>query len=208
MVPSDPNTEPNTVSTDLLPTALLLNGGVFNSSLITQRLIALLSDWLGRPITLLDNPHPDWSVALGAVAYAKARRGAQLKIGGGAARSYFLHLQEKNKLGKALCLLAKGSEEGQEIRLTSRRFALTVGEPVRFNLLTSTHEHITQEQRVQNGALFTIDTDKFQPCRLILLLYPHSTHRACRQPKAARRSAIGLPINRGGHSANRVCQSQ
>lgn len=95
VVPSDPNTEPNTVSTDLLPTALLLNGGVFNSSLITQRLIALLSDWLGRPITLLDNPHPDWSVALGAVAYAKARRGAQLKIGGGAARSYFLHLQEK-----------------------------------------------------------------------------------------------------------------
>ncbi|WP_200855896.1 hypothetical protein, partial [Klebsiella pneumoniae] len=77
VVPSDPNTEPNTVSTDLLPTALLLNGGVFNSSLITQRLIALLSDWLGRPITLLDNPHPDWSVALGAVAYAKARRGAQ-----------------------------------------------------------------------------------------------------------------------------------
>ncbi|WP_196215760.1 Hsp70 family protein, partial [Vibrio cholerae] len=94
LVPSEPNTE----STDLLPTALLLNGGVFNSSLITQRLIALLSDWLGRLITLLDNPHPDWSVALGAVAYAKARRGAQLKIGGGAARSYFLHLQEKNKL--------------------------------------------------------------------------------------------------------------
>ncbi|HFG1569918.1 TPA: Hsp70 family protein [Vibrio cholerae] len=172
VVPSDPNTEPSTESTDLLPTALLLNGGVFNSSLITQRLIALLSDWLGRPITLLDNPHPDWSVALGAVAYAKARRGAQLKIGGGAARSYFLHLQEKNKLGKALCLLAKGSEEGQEIRLTSRRFALTVGEPVRFNLLTSTHEHITQEQRVQNGALFTIDTDKFQPLPPYIVTLP------------------------------------
>ncbi|MCX9564462.1 Hsp70 family protein, partial [Vibrio cholerae] len=45
-----------------LPTGLLLNGGVFNSELITQRLITLLSDWLGRPITLLDNPHPDWSV--------------------------------------------------------------------------------------------------------------------------------------------------
>ncbi len=60
-------------------------------------------------------------------------------------------------------MVAKGGEEGQEIRLTSRRFALTVGEPVRFNLLTSTHLHITQEQRVQNGALVTIDTDKFQP---------------------------------------------
>ncbi|EQA4696860.1 Hsp70 family protein [Vibrio cholerae] len=155
-----------------LPTGLLLNGGVFNSELITQRLIALLSGWLGRPITLLDNPHPDWSVALGAVAYAKARRGAQLKIGGGSARSYFLHLQEKNKLGKALCLLAKGSEEGQEIRLTSRRFSLTVGEPVRFNLLTSTHDQIVPEQKVQNGALLPIDPDKFQPLPPYVLTLP------------------------------------
>ncbi|EEY38659.1 Hsp70 family protein [Vibrio mimicus] len=155
-----------------LPTGLLLNGGVFNSELITQRLITLLSGWLGRPITLLDNPHPDWSVALGAVAYAKARHGAQLKIGGGSARSYFLHLQEKNKLGKALCLLAKGSEEGQEIRLTSRRFSLTVGEPVRFNLLTSTHDQIVPEQKVQNGALLSIDPDKFQPLPPYVLTLP------------------------------------
>lgn len=155
-----------------LPTGLLLNGGVFNSELITQRVITLLSNWLGRPITLLDNPHPDWSVALGAVAYAKARHGAQLKIGGGSARSYFLHLQEKNKLGKALCLLAKGCEEGQEIRLTSRRFALTVGEPVRFNLLTSTHDQIVADQKVQNGALLAIDPDKFQPLPPYVLTLP------------------------------------
>lgn len=69
-------------------------------------------------------------------------------------------------------MLAKGSEEGQEIRLTSRRFALTVGEPVRFNLLTSTHDHVTQEQRVQNGALFTIDTDKFQPLPPYIVTLP------------------------------------
>ncbi|QIL84506.1 hsp70 family protein [Vibrio sp. HDW18] len=162
---SQPHTAEQT-STDnpsRLPTALLLNGGVFNSELIRSRLVTLLSEWLGRPVTLLDNPHPDWSVALGAVAYAKATRGAQLKIGGGAARSYFLHLPEKNRLGNALCLLAKGSREGQEIRLTSRRFALTVGEPVRFNLLTSTHGQISADGKIQNGALVAIDPDKFQP---------------------------------------------
>ena len=152
--------EPNQAA---IPVGLLLNGGLFNSELITKRLLQLLENWRQSPITLLDNPHPDWSVALGAVAFAKARRGAQLKIGGGAARSYFLHLQEKNKMGNALCLLAKGTEEGQEIRLTGRRFSLTLGEPVRFNLLTSTHDTIAQDTAIQNGVVVKVDPDLFAP---------------------------------------------
>ncbi|MFL0864896.1 Hsp70 family protein [Vibrio parahaemolyticus] len=146
-----------------IPVGLLLNGGVFNSDLVTERVTTLLSDWRGAPVTILDNPHPDWSVALGAVAFGKARRGAQLKIGGGAARSYFLHLQEKNKMGKALCLLAKGTEEGHEIRLSGRRFSLTLGEPVRFNLLTSTHDTLTNNTAIQNGVMVDVDPDLFAP---------------------------------------------
>ncbi|MET2850293.1 Hsp70 family protein [Vibrio owensii] len=146
-----------------IPVGLLLNGGVFNSELVTDRVTTLLSDWRGAPVTVLDNPHPDWSVALGAVAFGKARRGAQLKIGGGAARSYFLHLQEKNKMGKALCLLAKGTEEGHEIRLSGRRFSLTLGEPVRFNLLTSTHDTLTNNTAIQNGVMVDVDPDLFAP---------------------------------------------
>ncbi|PFG56080.1 molecular chaperone DnaK (HSP70) [Vibrio sp. ES.051] len=146
-----------------IPIGVLLNGGVFNSDLVTERIAALLSAWRGAPVTVLDNPHPDWSVALGAVAFGKARRGAQLKIGGGAARSYFLHLQEKNKMGKALCLLAKGTEEGHEIRLSGRRFSLTLGEPVRFNLLTSTHDTLTNNTTIQNGVMVDVDPDFFAP---------------------------------------------
>ncbi|WP_394243218.1 Hsp70 family protein [Vibrio astriarenae] len=146
-----------------IPVGLLLNGGVFNSELVTERITSLLGNWRGSSVTVLDNPHPDLSVALGAVAYAKARRGAQLKIGGGAARSYFLHLQEKNKIGRALCLLAKGTDEGNEIRLTGRRFALTLGEPVRFNLLTSTHDSIVGSEAIKNGSISAIDPDLFSP---------------------------------------------
>ncbi|WP_045488383.1 Hsp70 family protein [Vibrio harveyi] len=146
-----------------IPVGLLLNGGVFNSELVTERVTTLLFDWRGAPVTVLDNPHPDWSVALGAVAFGKARRGAQLRIGGGAARSYFLHLQEKNKMGKALCLLAKGTEEGHEIRLSGRRFSLTLGEPVRFNLLTSTHDTLTNNTAIQNGVMVDVDPDLFAP---------------------------------------------
>ncbi len=149
-----------------LPVGVIFNGGVFNSELVTKRMTNLLSGWRDSSICVLQNPHPDWSVALGAVAYGKARHGALIKIGGGAARSYFLHLQEKNKKSKALCLLAKGTEEGQEIRLTGRRFALTLGEPVRFNLLTSTHEEIgennsTLSVSVKNGLVVDVNTEQF-----------------------------------------------
>ncbi|NOI57662.1 Hsp70 family protein [Vibrio coralliilyticus] len=150
-------------STPAVPVGLLLNGGVFNSELVTERVTTLLGNWRGAPVAVLDNPHPDWSVALGAVAFGKARRGAQLKIGGGAARSYFLHLQEKNKMGKALCLLAKGTDEGHEIRLSGRRFSLTLGEPVRFNLLTSTHDTLTHNTEIQNGVMVEVDPDIFSP---------------------------------------------
>jgi molecular chaperone DnaK (HSP70) len=145
-----------------VPVGLLLNGGVFNSPLIESRMVDILEGWKGSPITLLDNPHPDLSVALGAVSYAKARRGAQLKIGGGVARSYFLQLTENGK-DKAICLLAKGTEESQEIRLTSRRFALTLGEPVRFNLLTTTHDRIHPNTQIQNGLLTEFNTEQFFP---------------------------------------------
>ncbi|MEL0611490.1 hypothetical protein, partial [Vibrio echinoideorum] len=59
------------------PDGVLHNGGVFNSELVTERITQLLGSWNRSPITVLDNHHPDWSVALGAVAFGKARTGAQ-----------------------------------------------------------------------------------------------------------------------------------
>ncbi|WP_153447050.1 Hsp70 family protein [Vibrio algicola] len=144
-----------------IPSGLLLNGGVFNSELVENRMVDLLSQWQGSPITLLDNPSPDLSVAFGAVAYAKARRGAQLKIGGGSARSYFLHLKHKKKSSQALCLLAKGTEAGQEIRLTGRKFLLTLGEPIQIDMLTSTQEQFIDDANrlthPQNSLLLSVD---------------------------------------------------
>lgn len=66
-------------------------------------------------------------------------------------------------MGKALCLLAKGTEEGHEIRLSGRRFSLTLGEPVRFNLLTSTHDTLTNNTDIQNGVMVDVDPDLFAP---------------------------------------------
>ncbi len=139
-----------------IPQALLLNGGVFNSPQIVNRLQAVFSHWSGQTLPLLCNPHPDLAVAYGAVAYAKARRGAQLKIGGGSPRGYFLVIDNKRKDKQGICLLPKGTEEDQEITLAHRKFALTLGEPVRFNLVST-----TDEWHGAAGDLIDIDESNF-----------------------------------------------
>ncbi|KMV30847.1 molecular chaperone DnaK [Photobacterium swingsii] len=143
-------------NTPPIPTAVLLNGGVFNSPLLSNRALDIFKKWKGDSVTQLVNPHPDLSVAYGAVAYAKARHGAQLKIGGGSARSYFLTIEDKKSAKQGLCLLPKGTDEGNDIHLEDRYFALTLGEPVRFNLVSS-----TDDTHAEVGQIVDIDNDSF-----------------------------------------------
>ena len=128
-----------------VPDAVLLNGGLFHSQAISRRLLTILSAWREQPLRHLDNEHPNLAVAFGAVAYAMARRGRQVRIGGGAARSYFLVVgKESNETPAGICILPRGSEEGHEIRLPHRTFSLRLGEPVRFHPVSSTEETVYQ----------------------------------------------------------------
>ncbi|MEI7996693.1 MAG: molecular chaperone DnaK, partial [Methylococcaceae bacterium] len=122
-----------------VPDAVLLNGGVFRSEPITQRLVRLLNSWSAKPPVLLENKYPELAVAFGAVSYAIARRDKKLKIGGGAARSYFLLVDTDHSTDQqGICILPRGSEEGDEILLKDRQFALRLGMPVRFHLASTT----------------------------------------------------------------------
>jgi molecular chaperone DnaK (HSP70) len=125
-----------------VPDTLLLNGGVFRASVLAQRLQETLGTWRGAPLHLLHNENPDVAVARGAVAYALARAGLAPKIGGGSPRSYFLELDARRGSDAAahrgICVLPRGSEQGAEILLADRIFALRLGRPVRFHLLSST----------------------------------------------------------------------
>ncbi len=126
----------------IVPDALLLNGGVFRSQPITQRAIDLLSSWHEKSPILLENQHPELAVAFGAVSYAVARREKKLKIGGGAARSYFLLVDTHETEKQGICILPRGSEEGEEIILKNHRFALRLGTPVRFHLASTTGDSV------------------------------------------------------------------
>ena len=125
----------------VVPDALLLNGGLFRSQAITQRILDLCHSWKAQPLALLENNYPEYSVAYGAVSYALARRDHKLKIGGGSARSYFL-LVDTASTGilspskHGICILPKGSEEGVEMILHDRLFVLRTGLPVRFDLVS------------------------------------------------------------------------
>jgi len=141
-----------------VPDAILLNGGVFRSQPITQRALDLINSWSEQQPVLLENQHPELSVAFGAVSYAIARRDKKVKIGGGSARSYFLLVDTDNKDGqkKGICLLPRGSEEGVEIVLKEQQFALRIGEPVRFHLASS-----TGDTKYLPGQLVEITDDRF-----------------------------------------------
>lgn len=130
-------------SDSIVPDALLLNGGVFRSRTMVQRVIEVVAAWRdGNKPLVLDNRHPELAVAYGAVSYAMARKDKKLKIGGGAARSYFLLVdtvkgRDADQAKRGICILPKGSEEGHEVLLSDRQFALRVGQPVRFHLLSN-----------------------------------------------------------------------
>ncbi|WP_087017777.1 Hsp70 family protein [Thaumasiovibrio subtropicus] len=136
----------------VMPSAVIFNGGFFNSTLLKERTLSCLNQWQADPMTELDNPHPDLAVARGAVCYGFARQGQLLKIGGGSALNYFLEVETKQGEKKALALLAKGSEEGVEFHLSGRQFALSLGQPIKFNIMTS-----RDDSPIQTGTLTEID---------------------------------------------------
>ncbi len=119
-----------------LPDTVLLNGGVFHAPALRERLLATLRAWQpagAAPIRLLDAPRLDAAVARGAVAYAMARAGSAPRIRSGAARAYYLALEND----QGVCVLPHGTPEGEIVRFEARRFGLRLGRPVHFNLATS-----------------------------------------------------------------------
>ncbi|MFT3774555.1 MAG: Hsp70 family protein [Minicystis sp.] len=139
------------------PRALLLNGGVFRAARIVERLLAAIGAWGGPPVEVLPHVDPDLAVARGAVAYALARRGRGVRIGGGAARGYYVGLElEKGAARRAICVVPRGAEEGVPAVAEGRTLALVVGRPVRFDLFAS------DETSDRAGDVVTLDEDRFE----------------------------------------------
>jgi molecular chaperone DnaK (HSP70) len=169
-----------------LPNAVLLNGGVFASARIAERVVEALEGWRGEPaapLIRLPAADPDLAVARGAVASALARAGRGTRIGGGAPRSYFVAVRrhvsgsagawskpgrhvsgsagawsepgETEGIEQAVCVVPRGAAEGVRHATVGRTFELSMGRPVRFDLLAS------DEVDAQAGDVVHLDDERF-----------------------------------------------
>lgn len=151
-----------------VPDAVLLNGGVFRSELISARMLEVMHAWAGRPVRQLANDSPDLAVARGAVAYGLSRHGHGARIGAGAARSFFLMLDGgKDDRRSAICILPRGAEEGKPVHLEGKLFSLRLGQPVRFHLVSS-----MSDTPYGAGDLAEVDDASFAPLPPIATVIP------------------------------------
>ena len=137
------------------PSAVLLNGGVFRAARIADRVVAALEALRGGEVRRLPDTDPDLAVARGAVAYALARLGRGVRIGGGAARGYFVGIVGDEGRRQAVCVVPRGAEEGTTHVASGRTFALSVGRRVRFDLFAS------DENEARAGDVVDVDDDRF-----------------------------------------------
>ncbi len=132
----------------LHPTALLLNGGVFKSKALEQRLLDTLNAWLegeGAPAARsLPGADLDLAVARGAAYYGYIRQGKGVRIRGGTAAAYYVGVESAMPAIpglapplEALCIAPFGMEEGTEADLPPYEFGVVVGEPVHFRFFAS-----------------------------------------------------------------------
>ncbi|TQK07621.1 Hsp70 family protein [Herbaspirillum sp. SJZ107] len=172
-----------------VPDTLLLNGGVFRGAALARRLAEVLTGWRGAPVRVLHNLDPDVAVARGAVAYSLARQGAAPAIESGSARTYYLLLDDKphdNKL-RAVCILPRGAAAGSEVLLSERSFALRLGRPVRFHLVSSV------SAAVQAGDL--VDLDPLEVVRLpAIATVLRATGKAVRGGSGSSAAASEMPV--------------
>ena len=136
------------VAGDLLPRpdAILLNGGVFNSPKLAQRLVEVVSAWWPEApsIRLLPHGSLDYAVARGAACHGLARRGLGRRITGGSAHALYVGLAagKDATTPRAICLIPRGHEEGQPVDLRSRTFELMLGRPVQFPLFSTASDRV------------------------------------------------------------------
>ncbi|MFT3706970.1 MAG: Hsp70 family protein [Archangium sp.] len=136
------------------PDAILLNGGVFNSPVLTKALIDSVSAlWPNAPkIPILPHDSLDLAVARGAAYSGLARRALGKKIGGGTPRAFYARLAN----GDGVCLVPRGLGEGETVTL-DQTFQLTLGKPVQFQLFSTTSDRLDKASDV-----IKLDGDEFK----------------------------------------------
>lgn len=129
----------------IVPTHLLLNGGVMKGAALRTRLCEVLATWFGREVPTLSGADFDFSVARGAVAYGLSKHGRGIRIRSGTSRAYYVGVEGAAPAVPGvptpmslLCVAPLGMEEGTVAPLAASDLGVVVGEPVGFRFFGST----------------------------------------------------------------------
>jgi molecular chaperone DnaK (HSP70) len=125
--------------TGQVPDAILFNGGFFIPEILQARAADVVGQWYGRRPEILENSELDLAVARGAAYYSYVRStGSGVLVRGGLPRTYYIALGEPRD-GKfpAVCLVPRGTEEGESIEIDHQALQLVANRPVSFRLYSS-----------------------------------------------------------------------
>ncbi len=119
--------------------AILFNGGFFIPQVFRERIRDVVEHWFGRRPAVFENQDLDLAVAIGAAYYSYVRAsGSGVLVRGGLPRAYFLGLHDTGSSDvSAVCLMPRGTEEGQEVKLDQPELQLVANTPVAFRLYSS-----------------------------------------------------------------------
>lgn len=127
------------------PDLILFNGGSLKPAVIQQQIRRAVGRWFDKSDDdlprVLDNSDPDLAVSMGAAYYGLVKVGRGVRVGSGSPRSYYLEIEPHSDADQhqALCLVARGMEEGAQTELTDHQFDVLANQPVRFNLFSSSY---------------------------------------------------------------------
>jgi molecular chaperone DnaK (HSP70) len=120
--------------TGTAPDAILFNGGFFIPAILRERVAQVVESWFGKKPLVLENQDLDLAVSIGAAYYSYTRStGAGVVVRGGLPRAYFIGIGGE----KAVCLVPRGTEEGQQLELDREGLQLVANKPVSFRLYSS-----------------------------------------------------------------------
>lgn len=123
---------------DVVPDAILFNGGFFIPEILRQRVADVLESWYGKRPSIFENRDLDLAVAVGAAYYANAKTtGTGVLVRGGLPRAYFIGIGEGAEPIKTVCLAPRGTEEGSSLELDMEGLQLVANKPVSFRLYSS-----------------------------------------------------------------------
>lgn len=169
----------NATSSDICPTHLLFNGGVFKSAAFRERLVQVMNSWSNVDAATLkllaDLEDLDQAVACGAAYYAWSKRHGGIRIRGGTARSYYVGIESAGlavpgmpRPLQALCVVPFGMEEGTATDVPGREVGLVVGKRVSFRFFASASR---KEDRVGNLLRYWDEEELIETSPLELVLH-------------------------------------